>query len=252
MDKPLFCRTWGDKSKPTLVLLHGFLGSSLDWMPFTEALGKRCHCFAFDLPGHGNSAKLQVETSPAFDEVIDQLLEQIPAGPFHLFGYSLGGRIAMHLAHRSPERILSFTLESANRGILSDEGKRVRLRDDQQWQQLMTQQGMKAFLNQWYRQPVFAQMSEEKRQIMIAQRINNDPAALSSMFLATSMGHQQDQAQLAVPTLLMTGDLDVKYTEMAQRWPSDKLNHVVIEHAGHNIHASQPGEFIATLLSQLD
>ncbi|QIZ78183.1 2-succinyl-6-hydroxy-2,4-cyclohexadiene-1-carboxylate synthase [Ferrimonas lipolytica] len=251
MDKQLHCRQWGDKTKPTLVLLHGFMGSSLEWMPFAESLGKRCHCLAFDLPGHGKSDKVQVETIPAFDEVMDLILTQVPAERFNLFGYSLGGRIAMHIAKRYPHRILSLTLESANRGILTELGKTVRLKDDASWQQLMEQQGMRAFLNKWYRQPVFAEMSEERRQTMIVQRLGNDPKALAAMFLGTSMGHQQDMADLAVPTVLMTGDRDSKYTEMAKQWPSTQLDHRLIEHAGHNIHASQPAEFIATLLGQL-
>jgi 2-succinyl-6-hydroxy-2,4-cyclohexadiene-1-carboxylate synthase len=64
-----------------IVFLHGFLGQKSDWDQVIEWLPHPC--IAFDLPGHGSSS---------IDFDLFSQLDKLP--PFHLVGYSMGGRIA--------------------------------------------------------------------------------------------------------------------------------------------------------------
>jgi 2-succinyl-6-hydroxy-2,4-cyclohexadiene-1-carboxylate synthase len=98
--------TTGGHSSPTFLFLHGFMGSSADWREVMGAMGDRTHCIAVDLPGHGASLGLPPDTytiegaTRAVIRTLDDL--QI----FHpiVAGYSMGGRLALYLALRYPER----------------------------------------------------------------------------------------------------------------------------------------------------
>lgn len=45
-----------DPDLPTVVLLHGYLGSSADWDLVAAGLAQTCRCISIDLPGHGDTA----------------------------------------------------------------------------------------------------------------------------------------------------------------------------------------------------
>tara|TARA_B100000745_G_scaffold70909_1_gene42402 strand:+ start:2748 stop:3884 length:1137 start_codon:yes stop_codon:yes gene_type:complete len=53
----VFYRTWGDKSKPKLVLIHGFPNSSFDYYKMIPYLEDEYHIAALDFPGSGFSDK---------------------------------------------------------------------------------------------------------------------------------------------------------------------------------------------------
>ncbi len=257
MNKPLALSPlggvrFGTPGKPILVLLHGFLGSHQDWHGLLPQLAPWVDGYCLDLPGHGLSRTVALQTTPAFDEVVALLLATLPAEqPFHLLGYSLGGRIALQVAAHCPTRLLSLTLESAHHGLNSPQARQQRLLDDGQWQQRLLTLGMDDFLAHWYQQPVFADLSESARQAMCQARMDNSPAVLAAMLMGTSLGHQQPQLPLPLPTVLLTGEQDRKFTQLAQAWRDPHLTHRVIDGAGHNIHASHPQAVVTALLSQI-
>lgn len=120
--------TQGSATQPPLVLLHGFLGSSYDWRELLPHLSQDYYCIAVDLPGHGRSCDIQID-SPGFSDCVALLRHTLlKAGipRFHLLGYSLGGRIALHLAQTWPEALLSLHLESCHPGLLSNDERRQR------------------------------------------------------------------------------------------------------------------------------
>ena len=53
----VFYRTWGDESKPKLVLIHGFPNSSFDYYKMIPYLADEYHIAALDFPGSGFSDK---------------------------------------------------------------------------------------------------------------------------------------------------------------------------------------------------
>ena len=76
----LFYREAGDKSKPTIVLLHGFPSSSYQFHDLIPRLENRFHVIAPDYPGMGFSeAPASAVLQPTFDDVarvIDTLVAQ--------------------------------------------------------------------------------------------------------------------------------------------------------------------------------
>ncbi|WP_394202566.1 2-succinyl-6-hydroxy-2,4-cyclohexadiene-1-carboxylate synthase [Shewanella waksmanii] len=246
----------GDPQNPPLVLLHGFLGSQQDWSTVIETISQQFYCVSIDLPGHGAQAHQGINS---FDDVVAVILQQLQAigiARFHLLGYSLGGRIALHIAKQVPDRILSLHLESCHPGLTCEQDKRDRKQADGKWAQKLAQLSMVDFLALWYQQPVFAELNPAQRQALIQRRSHNQPDALAEIYNATSLAKQQDLA--LVPNLLphrchfYVGDQDSKFLAIGQQWQQQtQLSLHVIRDAGHNVHLAQPTLFCQSLLTQL-
>jgi 2-succinyl-6-hydroxy-2,4-cyclohexadiene-1-carboxylate synthase len=69
----------GDARRPTVLFLHGFMGSSEDWRETAAALDGRYRCLAVDLPGHGASLGLtpQVYTIEGATRTLLDLLDKL-------------------------------------------------------------------------------------------------------------------------------------------------------------------------------
>lgn len=89
---------WGDPAGPEVVLVHGFAQSHLCFAPqFRSALARRCRLVAFDLRGHGASAR--PEDAEAYrgsrvwaDDIAAVLAAKRLERPV-LVGWSMGGRV---------------------------------------------------------------------------------------------------------------------------------------------------------------
>ncbi len=101
----LFHRDLGGAGKPPLVVLHGLLGSSRNWLTTGGDLAAHYQVFALDLRNHGKSphgAPMDYVTMVA--DVLAWLDAQgLPK--VALMGHSMGGKVAMLLACRHPERV---------------------------------------------------------------------------------------------------------------------------------------------------
>lgn len=99
---------------PPLILLHGLGGDSTSWTLNQRALAADRQVIAPDLPGHGGSAREVGDgTVPWLGAFLTALPDQLGIETFHLLGISFGAGVAMDLAGRLPDRILSLTCVSA-------------------------------------------------------------------------------------------------------------------------------------------
>src|SRR3982750_2586663 len=114
---------FGDKSKPTLVLIHGFTASVYVWHAAAPIIAEgRFHVVAIDLLGFGYSEK------PAwFDysitsqaRMIARFMNRLGIGRATLVGSSYGGAVAATLALDYPERVEKLVLVDA---VCNDEVK---------------------------------------------------------------------------------------------------------------------------------
>jgi len=109
----LHLRVAGDRAPP-LVLLHGLGGDSTSWTLNQRQLAANRQVISVDLPGHGKSdRKVGDGTVPSTGALLSGLPDAIGLDRFHLLGLSYGGALALDLAGRNPDRILSLTLVSA-------------------------------------------------------------------------------------------------------------------------------------------
>jgi abhydrolase domain-containing protein 6 len=101
----------GGKGEPVL-LLHGFGASADNWNRFAGRLIKKYRVIAPDLPGWGQSTRIESE-SYAYPKQVERLREfvtQLGLKRFHVVGHSMGGFIATAYAARYQEQVITLGL----------------------------------------------------------------------------------------------------------------------------------------------
>ncbi|GAB3573594.1 alpha/beta fold hydrolase [Hymenobacter daeguensis] len=96
--------------KPTLLLLHGALGSPETLQPLAGRLAADFTIKSFAFAGHGGrEVNAETVTLPHMAEEVRAFLVKHETGPAHVFGYSMGGYAALLAASREPARFASIT-----------------------------------------------------------------------------------------------------------------------------------------------
>jgi pimeloyl-ACP methyl ester carboxylesterase len=93
-------------SGPPVVAVHGLGGTKGSFLPTVVALAGDFRVIALDLPGFGDSDKPLGAAYDAryFAAVIVDLLDALDIECAHLIGNSLGGRVALEVGMRHPDR----------------------------------------------------------------------------------------------------------------------------------------------------
>ena len=98
----------GQRDRPSLLVLHGAAGSTLsETAPLMQRLESRFHLVGIDLSGHGASAFPSTGdlSLDLFAEDARAVMDALDLSSAHVFGFSLGGGVALRLAHRHPDRV---------------------------------------------------------------------------------------------------------------------------------------------------
>lgn len=249
---PLYSESYGVRHdlrwpQPTLVFLHGLLGSGRDWRHVINALSPHYFCLTIDLPGHGNSQMLSAADFVQVNQLIHQTLAHRHITSYVLIGYSMGARLAMyHATHpylESSARLAGMILEGGHFGLPPIECA-ARFANDEKWAQRFTRESLGKVLPDWYQQPVFSSLNHDQRQSLILKRSDNLGSGVARMLLATSLAKQpplqEKVAALSLPVLYVCGEQDSKFRRLVE---GTAFDYRVIPSAGHNVHVERPHEF---------
>ena len=251
-------------SGPPLLLLHGFTGSCVAWAPQVAAFGRCFDVVAVDLIGHGRSDAPsdpeRYRMEPAVADLV-ALLDRLEIARAAVLGYSMGGRVALHLALAAPERVSALVLESASPGI-DDPAERVaRVRSDEALAARIERDGVEPFVDYWERIPLFASQARLPAEVwerQRAQRLAGSPVGLANSLRGMGAGAMAPVGarlgELCMPLLLVVGQLDVKYVGlgrgMVEALPSARLE--IVPNAGHTVHLEQPAAFEQIVMGFLE
>jgi len=111
----------GAARAPAILLVHGSVVSRKMWLPQLRGLADTYRVIAPDLPGHGLLADVPFTFSSAVETLADVIHRQAN-GRALVAGLSLGGYVAIELAHRCPELVAGLVLSGSSRnfqGILA-------------------------------------------------------------------------------------------------------------------------------------
>ena len=97
---------------PDVVLIHGLGGAKSSFLDTAAALSTDFRVHALDLPGFGSSGKpLRGPYNAAwFADVVLRTMDALGVPRAHVAGNSMGGRVALELGLRAPERVGGLVL----------------------------------------------------------------------------------------------------------------------------------------------
>jgi pimeloyl-ACP methyl ester carboxylesterase len=107
-----FYREVGENNPDTILMIHGFLGSSYDFIDVMNALKDRYHVIAVDLIGFGLSEK-PIDFDYAKQNQAQGLvkfLDTLGIDEVTIMAHSMGGEVSIHLAHDYPDYVNEMIL----------------------------------------------------------------------------------------------------------------------------------------------
>ncbi len=247
---------YGHPDLPAILFLHGFMGNSNDWWPLLTQLSENFHCVCVDLPGHGQTIAPDYDI-PNTARSLVALLESLEIDrPCYLFGYSLGGRLALYLALHYPQYWRKVVVESASAGLATLAARQERQRQDQAIARKLRRPSLNfaEFVDHWYQQPVFQGMNTQIHfPALIAQRLQNQPLALARSLENAGLGSQPYLGELLtnnqIPLFLMAGENDHKLVAINQEMAASCLaaELLIVPDCSHNVHWQQPQQWSKAL-----
>jgi pimeloyl-ACP methyl ester carboxylesterase len=231
---------------PPLVFVHGAAEDGRVWQPQLAALRDEFTVVAWDEPGAGRSSDVPSDFGLAdYANCLAALIEALALGRAHVAGLSWGGTVVQELYRHHHELVATLILVDTYagwKGSLPEEEVRARVARVRQTLAAPAEQFDPTFPGLFASDPPggFVQLLEE-----IAAAVR--PESLRTQLFVMAESDQRDLLpRIAVPTLLIWGELDVRSPlgvarQFEKAIPGAKL--VVIPEAGHVSNLEQPELF---------
>jgi 2-succinyl-6-hydroxy-2,4-cyclohexadiene-1-carboxylate synthase len=249
---------------PTVLLIHGFTGRGTSWGRHATALADRFRVVTPDLPGHGRSATPTDPARAGVERCADDLatiLARRAFAPARVVGYSLGARIALRMAIARPELVRALVLESPSAGFVTEQEQAARRALDEARAARLEHGGIRAFVDEWEREPVFdgqaGRLPRARRAALRARRLGNRPRGLAVSLRGAGQGSMEplfDRLRdVRCPTLVIAGAEDPIGCRRAGAITAGirEARLEVITGAGHAPHLEAPSAFRRLVLSFL-
>jgi 2-succinyl-6-hydroxy-2,4-cyclohexadiene-1-carboxylate synthase len=234
----------------SLVLLHGFSGTRRAWDGVMARLEpERYRLLALDLPGHGSEADARRPIT--FDGCVASVRARCPER-FVLAGYSMGGRVALHVALAAPKLVQRLILIGATPGIEDDEQRAQRQASDHKLADELESTPFEDFIARWRAQPLFAGEPADVGALACADQRRNRPDALAAVLRGIGTGEMRPLwdrlGELTMPVTVVAGDRDVKFQKLGHRMvgllPRAELR---IVPGGHGLPLENPGGVVEAI-----
>ncbi|HYX90251.1 MAG TPA: 2-succinyl-6-hydroxy-2,4-cyclohexadiene-1-carboxylate synthase, partial [Myxococcaceae bacterium] len=252
------------EGREVLVLLHGFTGNRETWSRVEPHLVDRFRLIRVDLPGHGGSPPPAAPGLVGFMETVralEAILDEAGVARAHVAGYSQGARVALGVAMEAPARIERLVMESGTAGLHRRKDRAERRRADERLADEILTGGVDAFVRRWELLPLFAglrRLPSADQQAIRTRRSSASAEGLAGALRALGLGVQPDYWtrlwKLRVPTLLLTGAEDTKFTALARRMAAELpiVWSCAFEGVGHAPHLEAPEAWAREVIDFLE
>lgn len=248
---PLHVELDGPAGAPRLVLVHGFTQTGRCWGPIADDLARDHRVVRVDAPGHGRS----VDDDDADLWRAADLLADAGGDAIYL-GYSMGGRLCLHLALARPDRCRGLVLLGASPGLEDPDARAARARADDRLAARIGSIPLRQFLDEWLAHPLFATLPREAAHL--DERLQSRPEGLAAALRHLGAGRQDDLwprlPAIHAPTLCLAGALDERYRAIATRTAAalgGPTHLEILPDTGHCAHLEDPAAFLRVLRTWL-
>lgn len=246
---------------PAVTLLHGFTQSARSWREIIARIPDGWRFIVPDLRGHGDT-RMKPDAPCSMDACtadLEALWNELGVERTHVAGYSMGGRLALHVAARRPSRVLSLLTVGAHAG-LEEDARAGRRMGDEALADRIEKDGVESFVDYWGSLPLFAGL-ERRGPAYVAQvrgdRLQNHAAGLARSLRGMGAGVMDplwDSLQsVPFPCTFVAGQLDHGYVASARRLaatvPHGRVE--IVPRAGHAVHQERPDAFARLLEAHL-
>lgn len=234
-----------------LVLIHGFTQSGRFWDSHVRALSDGFEIFAPDLPGHG-------QAPPEHDNAdlwqAAELVSEI-GGPATYVGYSLGARVALHVALLRPKLVEGLVLFGAKGGIEDPQLRTDRRRADETTARNIERDGVERFVDEWLAQPFNQRLADSAQRR--TDRLKSRAAGLAASLRHCGTGAQEPLwdrlCDISAPVSVVHGaeDLSAVVNDARRIVATIGANAslAVISNSGHAVPFEQPAAAVDLLRS---
>jgi 2-succinyl-6-hydroxy-2,4-cyclohexadiene-1-carboxylate synthase len=223
-----------------VLFIPGFMQRGDAWRPVAELLPERYPSRVLDHAEHSFEGRLR-EIDEADADV--------------LVGYSLGGRLALRAALRSPGSFTAVVLVGSTAGIEEGPMRAQRAEADEKLASWIEAMPIEDIVALWERQPLFADQSEALVEAQRPGRLSQDPRSLALLLRTAGQGVLDpvwdELHSFELPLLAIAGARDDGYSAAAKRIASVAPNAraAIVEDAGHAPQLQQP-EAVASVIAE--
>jgi pimeloyl-ACP methyl ester carboxylesterase len=254
----LFHTDLGGTGKQPMIVLHGMLGSSRNWQTTGRDLAQHYHVFALDARNHGKSPHAPIMNYAALADDIIAWMDARGIARAVLVGHSMGGKTAMLLACRHPNRVERLVVvdiapkdyywaahraEFAAMNELELTGLQSRQEAETRFEARITSHGMRKFLT-----------TNLERNVGGGWRWAVNLPVLTEALPAMEKNSLEPEDHFAGPALFIAGGRSqyvqaVDHAVIRRHFPAAHI--AVIADSGHNPHMDRREEFVRLVTGKL-
>lgn len=226
-----------------MLFIPGFMQRGDAWRPVAELLPERYPSRMLDHVEHTFEGRLRE-------------IEQ--SGADVLVGYSLGGRLALRAALRTPESFAAVVLVGSTAGIEEGPLRAARAEADEKLASWIEAMPIEDIVGLWERQPLFADQSDALVEAQRPGRLSQDPRSLALLLRTAGQGVLEpvwhELRDFELPLLAIAGVRDDGYARAAKRIASTapRGRAAIVEESGHAPQLQQPAAVAALIAEFLD
>ncbi|RUO73157.1 alpha/beta fold hydrolase [Idiomarina ramblicola] len=238
--------TLGTENNPAIIIIHGLFGDKDNLKSVARELSEDYYCILPDTRNHGDSFHSDTMTYPAMAEDIINLADTLNIKQFAVLGHSMGGKIAMEICIKAPERVTSAifadispaaydgTHDSIMDALSGLNLNQIKSRGDadKQLADKISEKGVRQFLLK----------NLKKTDNGYQWRLNLEGLKQNYEQISAAVSKGQYEG----PVLFIKGGNSNYLTEKHQQEVSSRFNTAavkIIEDAGHWLHAEKPRIF---------
>ncbi|MBA4150725.1 MAG: alpha/beta fold hydrolase [Verrucomicrobia bacterium] len=240
-----------------LIILHGLLGSSDNWQILSKRFAEHYQVFALDLRNHGASPHSDRFDYPSMADDLREFMDAQQIAEAIVLGHSMGGKTAMQFAADNPDRVRKLVVADIAPKAYPPHHTEIldalwtldlpqfedRTETDQALAADIPQAPLRSFLLKSVTRDETGEFTWKINLRTIREQYGNITVALDI------------RTPFVKPTLFIRGaksDYILPGDEEAIRSSFPAAEFVVIEGAGHWLHAEKPQEFFSAVMEFLD